>query len=232
MSTPNSIIKKDKTADQILDKIMDMLIDGTLKMGDRLNSEQLAKNLEISRSPVREALTVLVQRGLATYVPNCGMRLAELSDDEVIEIYRFRQIIEAQAAYYAALAATEEDIANIERGFQEHAALLATETVSPKEVHKANRRFHMAIFTASRKDFFLDSIERAWDNLTLVKMLYGSSFLASAENRRMLVNEHRLLVDYIKAHNAHAVKNLVGVMIEDKIRIYKEQNGYTGSEKL
>ena len=60
----------EKTADQVLDMIMDYVADGTIQMGDRLNTAKLAKMMGTSRMPVREALSVLVQKRLAYNVKN------------------------------------------------------------------------------------------------------------------------------------------------------------------
>ena len=96
----------EKTADQVLDMIMDYVADGTIQMGDRLNTAKLAKMMGTSRMPVREALSVLVQKRLAYNVKNAGMRMVELSEDEFVEIYRIRQLLEPEAAFLACKNAT------------------------------------------------------------------------------------------------------------------------------
>ena len=74
-----------------------------------------------------------------------GMPMVELSEDEFVEIYRIRQLLEPEAAFLACKNATPEDIANLEQLFAEHEAAVAADPVSPKLVHKCNRAFHFVI---------------------------------------------------------------------------------------
>ncbi|MBQ3407015.1 MAG: GntR family transcriptional regulator [Lachnospiraceae bacterium] len=219
-------------ADEIMDQIMDWIMDGKLQMGDRLNTEQLAKEMGISRMPVREALSSLEQKGLAYSIPYAGMRLVELSDGEVLEIYRIRQLLEPEAAYAACKNATEEDIAGIEKAFYEHVAAISSLPVNPREVHKKNRAFHFSIFQASHMNHLCKAIEELWDKLSFVKMLYGESFLNSESKRTKMIDEHRRYLEYVRNGEAAAIKGAIYMNIDEKLRKYvlKEDNSGTSAE--
>lgn len=73
------------------------LLDGDMKPGEIYSANALAKKLGTSNSPVREAMTSLVHRGLLELVPNRGFRVIELTDQDHREIYILRSIVEVQA---------------------------------------------------------------------------------------------------------------------------------------
>lgn len=208
----------EKTADQVLDMIMDYVADGTIQMGDRLNTAKLAKMMGTSRMPVREALSVLVQKRLAYNVKNAGMRMVELSEDEFVEIYRIRQLLEPEAAFLACKNATPEDIANLEQLFAEHEAAVAADPVSPKLVHKCNRAFHFGIYRAAHREHLTGVIGDLWDQMSFAKLLYGEALLSNPENRVALVEEHRYYLDCVKNGWAGDMRAAVYNCIEEKIR--------------
>ena len=199
-------MEKSKLADQVLDQIMDWIMDGTLKMGDKLNTEELARTLGISRMPVREAITALEKKGLAVSTPYAGMKIVELSDSEVAEIYHIRQMLEPEAAYLACQRATEEEIAEIEGLYHAHAKAVSQPELNGKEVHLCNRAYHMGIFRASRMPHLCNMIESLWDTLSFFNMIYGESLLVSDEGRKTLVEEHRRYLQCLKTRNGEAIR--------------------------
>lgn len=213
-------VNKNLVSDEITDRIMDWIMDGTLQMGDRLNTEQISKKLGISRMPVREALATMEQRGLAVSIPYSGMRLVQLSDEEVYEIYRIRQLLEPEAAYMACKNATPDDIKNIERAFFEHVAAVQSGEVNPKIIHRKNRAFHRSIFQASHMNHLCKMIDELWDKLSFVKMIYGESFLRSEEHKRVIIEEHRRYLEYVKKGHCDAIKGAIFMNIGDKMEKY------------
>ena len=92
------MLQRDTLPMQILSKLMDWIMDGTLKMGEKLNTEELARQLGVSRMPIREALNGLEKMGLAESVPYVGMKLVSLTQDDVLQIYQMRQALEPLVA--------------------------------------------------------------------------------------------------------------------------------------
>ena len=92
------IVQRDPLPIQVLNKLMDWIMDGKLTMGEKLNTEELARQLGVSRMPIREALKSLEKMGLAESVPYVGMRLVSLTQEDILEIYQMRQLLEPLAA--------------------------------------------------------------------------------------------------------------------------------------
>lgn len=216
----SNVLQKNKLADQVLDQIMDWIMDGTLEMGDKLNTEELARTLGISRMPVREAINALERKGLAVSVPYAGMKIVNLSDEEVAEIYHIRQMLEPEAAYLACQRATEEEIAEIEQLFQAHVEAISQPEPNAKQVHLCNRAYHMGIYRASHMPRLCGIIEGLWDTLSFFNMIYGESFLVSEASRKAMIEEHRRYLDCLKTKNAVSIRSGIYINIDAKLNRY------------
>lgn len=92
MNQDNSImLQRDTLPMQVLNKLMDWIMDGKLKMGEKLNTEELARQLGVSRMPIREALNSLEKMGLAESIPYVGTKLVSLTQEDILQIYQMRQ---------------------------------------------------------------------------------------------------------------------------------------------
>jgi len=97
----------ESSASQALAYIRERLMSGEFAAGTRLTEERLARDLGISRTPVREAIRTLVADGFLTFRPNAGAFVAEWSDEDIRQIFDLRTILESQIAEAAALTATD-----------------------------------------------------------------------------------------------------------------------------
>ena len=101
MGGENLKLHRQKMNEQVLERLLDWIMDGTLSMGDHLNAEKIAQQLGVSRMPVREAFTMLEQLGLAEAVPYVGFKVIELDKQDVAEIYLIRRLLEPEMAAVA-----------------------------------------------------------------------------------------------------------------------------------
>jgi DNA-binding GntR family transcriptional regulator len=86
---------------QLVDGLRDMIFTGRLSPGTRLLQEQLAAELGVSRTPLREAIRILVADGLLVPVPGSGngtVKVVELTADDVVQLYQVREVIDGLAA--------------------------------------------------------------------------------------------------------------------------------------
>lgn len=105
--------------DAVASAIREAIMSGELKPGQHLAEAKLAQQMGISRAPVREALRQLEAEGLVTSSPHKGSFVAELSMDDLWEIYTLRAAIEGLAARLATQRASEEEIAALEKVVKE-----------------------------------------------------------------------------------------------------------------
>src|ERR1700730_9175630 len=101
-----------RIVDAVQDMLRDAIFGGTLRAGEALSVPDLARRLNVSRSPVREAVLGLVAQGLAVEQPRRGVVVATIEPRDVIAIHKMRAFLEAGAAR---LCAQRVDAAGVER---------------------------------------------------------------------------------------------------------------------
>jgi DNA-binding GntR family transcriptional regulator len=90
------VIDYPSVSSTIADQIRTSIFNGTLRPAQALSESELAKQLRVSRGPVREALQRLVQERLLVRIPNRGVFVTDITPEDVAEIYEARQILEAR----------------------------------------------------------------------------------------------------------------------------------------
>lgn len=145
--TPVAAIRRTSLADQAGRVLRDAILTGRLAPGTRLRQLELASQMKISRTPLREALRKLEQEGLITVLPGGGLRVALLDLDEAVELYEIREVLDGLAARLAAQRITEPELLTLDR-------LLAQmeQCVARQDAHRwftAHVAFHDGIFQAS-----------------------------------------------------------------------------------
>lgn len=133
--------------DAVANWIRDAIISGDLAPGERLNLDELAERLGVSRMPVREALKQLATEGFVTFFPYRGVEVSALSADEIEELYAMRVLLERRTVERAATrldAATLEEMREILERMD--AAIAAEDTLLWL---KLNEEFHRRINNAS-----------------------------------------------------------------------------------
>lgn len=197
-----SPIKSTKVYEQVIEQVKNMIIDGTLKKGDKLPSErELAEHLQVSRTSIREALRALQVIGLVEcrqgegnfikqsfennlFEPLSIMFMLQKSDTS--EIIELRKIIEIETASIAAKKVTEEELNSMKFLID---VLKGSE--DEEERVKADKKFHYTIAHAS-KNFLIVSILNAVSSLidSFIKDA-RKKILADKENVDVLVKQHK-----------------------------------------
>jgi len=91
------MIVKTTYKDQVIEHIYELILDGAYSPGDQIKESLLAKEMGISRAPVREALKELIASGIISYRPQVGNFIALLSPKEIIDAYTLRGVLEGYA---------------------------------------------------------------------------------------------------------------------------------------
>lgn len=213
---------------QVLNKLMDWIMDGKLKMGEKLNTEELARQLGVSRMPIREALKSLEKMGLAESVPYVGVKLVSLEQEDVLQIYLMRQLLEPLAAGEACKKITEEQIHELEEIHKEYVPIVEADEIDAKKLYLQNRKFHFAIYSISEMDRVCAMIESLWDTLSFFKLIYGRDVIKNTNGAKNMIAEHQGYIDALKDRDAERLKkslyDTLGVRIEG---ISKETDYYT-----
>ena len=138
----NSISDARRTTHElVLEMLRQRILSGELAAGTRLVQSELALSMEVSTTPVREALRDLASEGLVTFDPHVGAVVQRLSDDEFKEIYEVRMMLEPMAIRRAVGSMTRKLLDRLE---QLHRRML--EETSPSQWVQLNRDFHLGIY--------------------------------------------------------------------------------------
>jgi DNA-binding GntR family transcriptional regulator len=159
--------------------------------GQRMREADLAEWLNISRTPVRDALKQLETEGLLVAAPRRGLVVVELDQQQVTEIYALRNVLEGLAARMAAQHASPAEVAAMRDAMdrQDSASIDDFEQLA-----HLNRTFHQSIYHAARNRYLLEVLEGLESTLAL---LPGTTYSDPSRPERAL-DEHRVIVDAIE----------------------------------
>lgn len=107
-------IRRDSTAERIAERLRDGILVGTLSPGQRLREVEIARQLQVSRGPVREAFQRLIQEGLLEARPARGVVVAHLTGGDIADVYLAREALESAAARHMAAEGTPATITSLQ----------------------------------------------------------------------------------------------------------------------
>ncbi|MFW9267884.1 FCD domain-containing protein [Pseudomonas sp. NR3] len=219
-------IRQRRLSDDIVERLEGMILEGTLKSGERLPAERtLAEQFGVSRPSLREAIQKLTAKGLLIsrqgggnyVVESLGstfsdplLHLLESNPEAQRDLLEFRHTLEASCAYYAALRATEVDRERLTTAFEALQDCYSRhEDVSRAEEGAADARFHLAIAEASHNAVLLHTIRGLFDLLKRnVVTNIGGMYKQRSETRDMLISQHRELYQAIMDGHAELAREV------------------------
>ena len=147
-------------AQLVTDSVRSSILEGRIKAGEWLRQERLAAEQGVSQTPVREALRQLAAEGLVEHVPYRGIRVVEFSIEDVEDLYGCRALLEGMAARFAAVHITTGELEAMTELFERMCRCKTPEDLV--EYRELNRRFHSALFNASRRSFLVRTLAQLW----------------------------------------------------------------------
>jgi DNA-binding GntR family transcriptional regulator len=204
--------------EEIFDALHRQIIAGKYGPGDWLRQEDIASQMGVSMTPVREALDLLVAAGLAERVPYRGVQVREMSDKDISDAYGLRLILEAVIAREAARNITPEQVSGLEKMLEE-----MKKHVSLNEIPLArqlSREFHSAIAESSGNPLLVKLyavVANAFPDWLLYEALFRKPEMI-AESMEDTQGEHVAIVNALKKGDAEkaAQKSIEHVMESGK----------------
>jgi DNA-binding GntR family transcriptional regulator len=161
--------------------------------------EDLAAELGVSRVPIRESLKILEGEGHVTYHPNRGYFVTELSATDLSELYRIREILEAEALTRAVARLSDTDLREIGEILGDVNAAAASGDIDA--LTQANRAFHLSIVELSGMNRLNRLIRQLWD----ASDIYRTVYFREESNRERIFAEHQEIFAALKARDAQAL---------------------------
>ncbi|MBE3588443.1 MAG: GntR family transcriptional regulator [Thermoanaerobacteraceae bacterium] len=194
--------------EMVFESLREAIIQGRLKPGERLMEVQLAEEMGVSRTPVREAIRKLELEGFVVMVPRKGAYVAGISVKDIVDVFEVRAAMEGLAAGLAAERITEEELDELER------ALLKTTEVSGKSIDalvESDTEFHEIIYRASRNERLVQIISNLSDQI----QRFRTTSLSQPGRTRLALEEHKHIVEAISDRNVELAQTLAREHIEN-----------------
>jgi DNA-binding GntR family transcriptional regulator len=184
---------------RVLTDLRASILSFELKPGEPLGEDELARRLEVSRTPVREALSLLQQEGLVRRIRNRGAMVADVSLQAVLEAYEVRQHLESAAARKACAHVTDDDVAEIR-------STIARMHPQPANIEEKlenealDRGVHNVVLRVAGNTLLKDVVEQTRRRTQRVMFVlpqgrYGTS-----------IAEHQAIADALQARDADAAE--------------------------
>jgi DNA-binding GntR family transcriptional regulator len=175
-------------AEQVREALRARIVDGSLPPGTWLSEPTIAGELQVSRTPVREAIGRLEEEGLVRRTPGLGAFVAELTEREAAEIIGIRAALEGYAAHLAAARITDDELERVRAAHAAAELALAADDV--EALLAANMEFHDAVNAASHSPRTVGMINGLRDWV----VRYRTRVLGEPDRRRRSFESHSLIL--------------------------------------
>lgn len=193
----------------VFESLREAIIRGMLKPGERIMEVQMAEELGVSRTPVREAIRKLELEGLVVMLPRRGAYVAGISVKDIADVFEVRAALEALAATLAAMRITDDELEELERSLVEIAEVSDSQDI--EVVVAKDTRFHDIIYRASRNAWLIQIVSHLQDQVQRFRM----ATLSRPGRTKEAVEEHKKIVEAISERNSELAAQLAREHIEN-----------------
>lgn len=175
--------------DVVFNTLREAILKGELKPGERLMELQLAAKLGVSRTPIREAIRMLEQEGLAVTIPRKGAEVARMTEKDMEDVLQIRDALDELAASIACEQISQDELDELRRVMHEFED--STKTGDIKRIAETDVKFHDIIYHATRNP----KLENMLNNLREQMYRYRVEYLKDEKNYPVLFKEHSQIVE-------------------------------------
>lgn len=202
--------------DRVVDAVREAIITGALAPGTRLSVPELARQLNVSRTPAREALQKLQHEGLVTVTPRRGAEVLGGQPGDLAELFEYREALEGMAAKLAATRMTDAEKASLQRCFEAHAdAVERSNVVSHIE---QDREFHNIFIEGARNKRIADELARIRSQLAVITRTMSAVPGALSQS---VVDVHKSILDAITAGDGRAAEQAARTHVRGILDFYR-----------
>lgn len=179
----------------VYEELRSLILTGKIKPGTRMMEIELAEEMGVSRTPIREAIRKLEKEGLVVIEPRKGAYASEVSVKDMEDILEVRANLEGLAAYLAAERMTEAEkkaLEEVRLKFQE-----AVDEGNMADMISSDTKFHHMIVEASRNNHLIHMVEQLQELVLRFRYIYYKDFKRAED----MVPEHKRIFDEISDGN-------------------------------
>ncbi|NTW05533.1 MAG: GntR family transcriptional regulator [Peptococcaceae bacterium] len=186
----------------VFDSLREAIIQGRLKPGERLMEMQLADEMGVSRTPIREAIRKLELEGFVVMIPRKGAYVSGISVKDIVDVFEVRAALEGLAAGLAAERITDEEMEKLERILVKITEVNDLDDI--EVIVEIDTEFHDLIYMACRNERLVQIITHLKEQI----QRFRTTSLAQPGRLRDALSEHRLIVEAIGDRNVEMAQNL------------------------
>lgn len=193
----------------VFETLREAIINTVLKPGERLMEIQLAEEMGVSRTPVREAIRKLELEGFVVMIPRKGAYVAGISMKDIADVFEIRAALEGLAAGLAAERITDEELEQLER-----ILVKIGECVKNNDLEKlidVDTEFHDTLFKATRNERLAQIVS----NLREQIQRFRTASLATPGRMKYAFDEHKKIVEALSERNVELAQALAREHIEN-----------------
>jgi DNA-binding GntR family transcriptional regulator len=195
---------------QVASRLRQMLVEGDIPPGAKLNERALCEALNISRTPLREAIKMLAAEGLVELLPNRGSVAVQLSEADVHNTFEVMAGLEALSGELAAQRITEAELAEIQALHYEMLAAYTRRDLSA--YYRLNAAIHSCINAAAKNPVLSSTYQQV--NARLQALRFRSN--QDGEKWSHAVQEHQAMVAALQARDASAMARVLTTHLNNK----------------
>lgn len=212
----NEIVRSPQTiADQVYELLKKKILDQEIMPDARLLEVPVSKSLQVSRTPIREAFRLLQQDGLVERIPQGGVRVTDLSLEELREVSSLRIVLEVYAAEQACEKITEEEVAKLENLMRKISRMFDKEAesgdINVSELSRLNTKFHDIICNSARSSYLTKILEI----VRLPILRFRPFSLTNKEHRTRGWEEHKMMLQFLLERDKAGLAKLVAKHAND-----------------
>jgi len=201
---------------EVADRLRELIIQGELEPGDRLNERLLTERFGISRTPLREAIKMLASEGLVQLLPNRGAAVTSITRASALDMFQVMGVLESLAGQLACERATEQDIAEIARL---HAAMRRHHKRRElNEYFRLNQEIHQRIVECAGNKELADIYRRLSVRLRRARYMANSS----KERWDAAMAEHEQILEALTQRHAKRLKSLLATHLDNKLKVIED----------
>ena len=203
--------------EQVAQRLRQMLVEGHVAPGAKLNERELSEELKVSRTPLREAIKMLAAEGLVELLPNRGAIAVELSEADILNTFEVMAGLEGQSGELAAQRITESELAEIRAMHYEMMAAYTRRDLS--NYYRLNAAIHRAINAAARNPVLTATYTQV--NARLQALRFRSN--QDGDKWKRAMQEHEQMIEALSAHDAAAMRAVLLAHLGNKRDVVIEQ---------
>lgn len=217
MTCPIQSITRPVLHEQVAQRLRQMLVEGLIAPGGKLNERALCEELRISRTPLREAIKMLAAEGLVELLPNRGSVAVQLSEADVHHTFEVMAGLEGLSGELAAQRVTESELLEIQALHFEMLAAYTRRDLSA--YYQLNAQIHRSLNAAAKNPVLTATYNQV--NARLQALRFRSN--QDGDKWQCAVHEHMAMVQALQARDAVTLRQVLMHHLENKRHVVIEQ---------